>query len=86
MIPLEISYACPEIMGNHDRNHWKSGFTSEITISHRILLKHMSNFKYKLNICKILKYIYKYDMISLIIDDLQTCNSILSRFGFVFKM
>ena len=23
--PLEISYACPEINGNHDRNHWKSG-------------------------------------------------------------
>ena len=23
--PLEISYACPEIKGNHDRNHWKSG-------------------------------------------------------------
>ena len=25
MTPLEISYACPEIMRNHDRNHWKSG-------------------------------------------------------------
>ena len=25
MTPLEISYACPEIKGNHDRNHWKSG-------------------------------------------------------------
>ena len=25
MTPLEISYACPEIKGNHNRNHWKSG-------------------------------------------------------------
>ena len=25
MTPLEISYACPEIKGNQDRNHWKSG-------------------------------------------------------------
>ena len=23
--PLEISYACSEITGNHNRNHWKSG-------------------------------------------------------------
>ena len=23
--PLEISYACSEITGNHYRNHWKSG-------------------------------------------------------------
>ena len=39
MTPLEISYACPEIKGNHDRNHWKSGLTSEITICHEILFK-----------------------------------------------
>ena len=25
MTPLEILYACSEIKGNQDRNHWKSG-------------------------------------------------------------
>ena len=45
----------------------------------------MWNLKYRLNKCEILKYIYKYHIISLIIDNLQTCNSIISHVGFVFK-
>ena len=46
MTPLEISYACPEIKGNHDRNHWKSGNQA----SHQ---KSQFVMKLFLNTCKI---------------------------------
>ena len=59
MTPLEISYACLEIMGNHDRNHWKSGNQA----SHRNPCEILNEYKiHERN----LKYIYKYHLISLI--------------------
>ena len=73
MTPLEILYACLEIMGNHDRNHWKSGNQTSHQKSQfltKFFLKYMQNLKYISNTCKILKYIYKYDTISLINDHL----------------
>ena len=48
-IPLEM-YVFPEITGNRNRNHSKSGFTSKITISRKILLTYTAKYE---NISKI---------------------------------
>ena len=84
MTPLEISYACPEIKGNHDRNHWKSGNQASHQKSQFVTkfnLKYMWNLKYILNTREILKYIYKYILNCLINDHLLTCKDFISCIG-----
>ena len=83
------SYACLEIMGNHDRNQWKSGNVASHQKSQYLtefFKAHVKSYKYKLIHVRSLNIAtYKYHIISLIIDDLRICNSIISRVGFVFK-
>ena len=77
MTPLEILYACPEIMGNHDQNHWKSGNQASHQKS-QFAVKCFLNLKYIPNAHEILKDIYKYNLISLNNNHLLTCNDSVS--------